>query len=263
MMTPTWVFPAYPLLLTAPFAAALISAADSSATSLRDGATGAALAAITTQGTGFLIAFLISAAFIYRLMTQKLPRDFQRPGIVSRSAPESLSSSLLFSGPVLRISGSSSLSVPTPLPSPECVSSPLRPVSQEDRETRKRLKHTTSPTLQTRRRNSLSRASRLRNSHSDRPSPRPSPLALALWPHALVLHRLCRLPLQVHPSRPLGHPLPHDLVELRLPQHRARDGDPGHGQRAGERGRTHFWVRDGRAADSGLGMGVLCNGSVL
>jgi hypothetical protein len=26
---------------------------------------------------------MISAAFIYRLMTQKLPRDTQRPGVVS------------------------------------------------------------------------------------------------------------------------------------------------------------------------------------
>ena len=83
MMTPTWVFPAYPLLLTATFAANLIGAADKAGTALLNRGTGVALGAVTTQGTGCLIAFLISSAFIYRLMTQKLPRDFQRPGIVS------------------------------------------------------------------------------------------------------------------------------------------------------------------------------------
>jgi len=40
------------------------------------------LAAVTVQGTGFLISFMICAAFLYRLMTQKLPRDSQRPGVV-------------------------------------------------------------------------------------------------------------------------------------------------------------------------------------
>lgn len=82
MMTPTWVFPAYPLLLTAPFAAQLIAAAEKSPRGLAINNTAVALAAVTTQGTGCLIAFMISAAFIYRLMTQKLPRDMQRPGVV-------------------------------------------------------------------------------------------------------------------------------------------------------------------------------------
>ncbi|KAM5360040.1 hypothetical protein ACJZ2D_014032 [Fusarium nematophilum] len=80
-MTPTWVFPAYPLLLNAPFAANLIAAAQSSGHALSVNATAMALGAATIQGTGCLIAFMISAAFIYRLMTQKLPRDTQRPGI--------------------------------------------------------------------------------------------------------------------------------------------------------------------------------------
>lgn len=82
-MTPTWVFPAYPLLLNAPFAANLISAAQRSGRTLSLDPTAMALGAATLQGTGCLIAFMISAAFIYRLMTQKLPRDTQRPGIVS------------------------------------------------------------------------------------------------------------------------------------------------------------------------------------
>lgn len=81
-MTPVWVFPAYPLLLTAPMATSLISAAiNSGQLDLLNGIA-VALCAVTVQGTGFLIGFTICAAFIYRLMTQKLPRDSQRPGVV-------------------------------------------------------------------------------------------------------------------------------------------------------------------------------------
>lgn len=86
-MTPVWVFPAYPLLLTAPFGANLISAAN------RAGRLGAihtvpvALASVTVQGTGFLISFMVCAAFLYRLMTQKLPRDHQRPGVFISIGP--------------------------------------------------------------------------------------------------------------------------------------------------------------------------------
>lgn len=82
-MTPVWVFPAYPLLLTAPFAGSLISSAVKSGQIGAINAVPITLAAVTVQGTGFLIAFMICAAFLYRLMTQKLPRDTQRPGVVS------------------------------------------------------------------------------------------------------------------------------------------------------------------------------------
>ncbi|KAK0386468.1 hypothetical protein NLU13_6303 [Sarocladium strictum] len=83
MMTPTWVFPAYPLLLTAPLASNLIESAQKSGHELIIDRAALAFGAATTQGTGCLIAFMISAAFMYRLMTQKLPRDMQRPGVVS------------------------------------------------------------------------------------------------------------------------------------------------------------------------------------
>ncbi|CRK20695.1 hypothetical protein BN1723_002662 [Verticillium longisporum] len=82
MMTPVWVFPAYPLLLNAPFAGNLIASAVSSGQGLTVNTTAVALSAIAAQGAGCLIAFMISSAFIYRLMTQKLPRDAQRPGVV-------------------------------------------------------------------------------------------------------------------------------------------------------------------------------------
>ncbi|KAI0125093.1 voltage-dependent anion channel [Xylariales sp. AK1849] len=86
-MTPVWVFPAYPLLLAAPFASNVISAASQSNEGVVINYTAIALAAITVQGTGFLISFMICAAFIYRLMTQKLPRDMQRPGVFISIGP--------------------------------------------------------------------------------------------------------------------------------------------------------------------------------
>ncbi|KAF5622515.1 Malic acid transport [Fusarium sp. NRRL 52700] len=86
-MTPTWVFPAYPLLLNAPFAANLIASADSAGHKLSTNTVAMALGATAIQGTGCLIAFMISSAFIYRLMTQKLPRDMQRPGIFMSIGP--------------------------------------------------------------------------------------------------------------------------------------------------------------------------------
>lgn len=94
-MTPTWVFPAYPLLVIAPFAANLIAAAERSGNLWVLNKPAVAMCAVTLQGTGCLIAFMISAAFIYRLMTQKLPRDIQRPGVVSTPMPAALSSSRL------------------------------------------------------------------------------------------------------------------------------------------------------------------------
>jgi tellurite resistance protein TehA-like permease len=107
-MTPTWVFPAYPLLLNAPFAANLIAAADSAGHKLSTNTVAMALGATAIQGTGCLIAFMISSAFIYRLMTQKLPRDMQRPGIVRTLTLSCLSTLLTLT--------SSCLSVPMALP---------------------------------------------------------------------------------------------------------------------------------------------------
>ncbi|KAI0484117.1 voltage-dependent anion channel-domain-containing protein [Xylariaceae sp. FL0804] len=84
-MTPVWVFPGYPLLLTAPFAANLIQSDTNSDPQIRR--LDIAIAAVTVQGTGFLISFMICAAFIYRLMTQKLPQDMQRPGVFISIGP--------------------------------------------------------------------------------------------------------------------------------------------------------------------------------
>jgi hypothetical protein len=81
-MTPIWIFPAYPLLLLAPFAANLIDALPDSAAGEKINSVAIALAAVCVQGTGFLVSLMIYSAFIYRLMTQKLPRETTRPGMV-------------------------------------------------------------------------------------------------------------------------------------------------------------------------------------
>lgn len=86
-MTPVWVFPAYPLLLTAPYGANLISASVKAGHTSSLNPISIALASVAVQGTGFLISFMICAAFLYRLMTQKLPRDYQRPGVFISIGP--------------------------------------------------------------------------------------------------------------------------------------------------------------------------------
>ena len=85
-MTPIWIFPGYPLLLLAPLAANLIDALPNSADAKRINSVAIAFGALCVQGTGFFVSLMIYSAFIYRLMTQKLPRETTRPGMVSRPA---------------------------------------------------------------------------------------------------------------------------------------------------------------------------------
>ncbi|KAH8907071.1 C4-dicarboxylate transporter/malic acid transport protein [Coniochaeta sp. PMI_546] len=86
-MTPVWVFPAYPTLLTAPFGSTLISTAIDSGQLSSLNPVAISFASISVQGAAFLISLMISTAFLYRLMTQKLPRDAQRPGIFVSIGP--------------------------------------------------------------------------------------------------------------------------------------------------------------------------------
>lgn len=86
-MTPVWVFPAYPLLITAPFAGNLINSSVKVGHTSTLNALPIAMAAVAVQGMGFCLSFMILAAFIYRLMTQKLPRDMQRPGVFISIGP--------------------------------------------------------------------------------------------------------------------------------------------------------------------------------
>jgi C4-dicarboxylate transporter/malic acid transport protein len=82
-MTPIWIFPAYPLLLVGPFAGFLAS-------TLKDTPQSAftiVIGGFICQGIGFLVSITIYSAFIYRLMTQKLPKEAIRPGIFVSVGP--------------------------------------------------------------------------------------------------------------------------------------------------------------------------------
>lgn len=86
-MTPVWVFPGYPLLITAPFAGNLINSAVKVGQTAQINSLPIAMAALAVQGMGFSLSFMVLAAFVYRLMTQKLPRDTQRPGVFISIGP--------------------------------------------------------------------------------------------------------------------------------------------------------------------------------
>ena len=45
------------------------------------------IAGFAIQGTGFLVSMMIYSAFIYRLMTQKLPQERLRPGMFVSVGP--------------------------------------------------------------------------------------------------------------------------------------------------------------------------------
>lgn len=80
-MTPVWVFPAYPLLLVGPYAGNLCAHV-SPETAIQVIVSGFIL-----QGVGFMVALMVYAAFIYRLMTQKLPTESLRPGMFISVGP--------------------------------------------------------------------------------------------------------------------------------------------------------------------------------
>lgn len=80
-MTPIWIFPAYPLLIIGPHAAVLSSKLS------QEKAFDIIIGGFTIQGIGFLVSMMIYAAFIYRLMTQKLPQESTRPGMFVSVGP--------------------------------------------------------------------------------------------------------------------------------------------------------------------------------
>ncbi|KAL2215711.1 C4-dicarboxylate/malic acid transporter [Thermoascus aurantiacus ATCC 26904] len=80
-MTPIWIFPAYPMLIIGPHAGVLSSELEPSR-SLR-----IIIGGTTIQGVGFLVSLMVYAAFIYRLMTQKLPKENIRPGMFVSVGP--------------------------------------------------------------------------------------------------------------------------------------------------------------------------------
>ncbi|OJJ46352.1 hypothetical protein ASPZODRAFT_132430 [Penicilliopsis zonata CBS 506.65] len=80
-MTPIWIFPAYPMLIIGPHAGVLSSKL-SQPHALR-----IIIGGTTIQGVGFLVSLMVYSAFIYRLMTQKLPKENVRPGMFVSVGP--------------------------------------------------------------------------------------------------------------------------------------------------------------------------------
>ncbi|KAB8231041.1 putative C4-dicarboxylate transporter/malic acid transport protein [Aspergillus alliaceus] len=80
-MTPIWIFPAYPLLIIGPHAGILSSKLESSRL------LPIIIGGTTIQGVGFLVSLMVYSAFIYRLMSQKLPRENVRPGMFVSIGP--------------------------------------------------------------------------------------------------------------------------------------------------------------------------------
>ncbi|KAF9740348.1 hypothetical protein PMIN06_009620 [Paraphaeosphaeria minitans] len=81
-MTPVWIFPAYPLLIIGPHAGNLAPKISDPNRALL-----VILSGYVIQGIGFLVSLMIYSAFIYRLMTQKLPKESLRPGMFISVGP--------------------------------------------------------------------------------------------------------------------------------------------------------------------------------
>ncbi|KAJ5580746.1 hypothetical protein N7450_007047 [Penicillium hetheringtonii] len=73
--------PAYPLLIIGPHAGILSAKLDP------ERALRVIIGGTTIQGVGFLVSMMVYSAFIYRLMTQKLPRENLRPGMFVSVGP--------------------------------------------------------------------------------------------------------------------------------------------------------------------------------
>lgn len=80
-MTPVWIFPAYPLLVIGPHASVLAPKLPPNE------ALQVIVGGVIFQGIGFMVSLMIYAAFIYRLMTQKLPQESLRPGMFISVGP--------------------------------------------------------------------------------------------------------------------------------------------------------------------------------
>ncbi|KAF2398393.1 hypothetical protein EJ06DRAFT_480552 [Trichodelitschia bisporula] len=82
-MTPVWIFPAYPLLIVGPFAGNLAQKMISSP----QRTVSVIVGGYVLQGVGFMVALMIYSAFLYRLMTQKLPKESLRPAMFISVGP--------------------------------------------------------------------------------------------------------------------------------------------------------------------------------
>lgn len=80
-MTPVWIFPAYPLLIIGPHAGQLAQKVPPSI------ALQIVISGFVLQGIGFMVSLMVYSAFLYRLMTQKLPKESLRPGMFISVGP--------------------------------------------------------------------------------------------------------------------------------------------------------------------------------
>lgn len=80
-MTPIWIFPAYPMLIIGPNAGILSAKLEPSR------CLNIIIGGTVIQGVGFLVSLMVYSAFIYRLMTQKLPKENIRPGMFVSVGP--------------------------------------------------------------------------------------------------------------------------------------------------------------------------------
>ncbi|ETN46672.1 uncharacterized protein HMPREF1541_00858 [Cyphellophora europaea CBS 101466] len=87
-MTPIWIFPAYPLLIIGPHAANLSARLVDPREAIQ-----VIVGGFTVQGIGFLVSLTVYAAFVYRLMTQKLPAESLRPGMFVSVGPSAFTAS--------------------------------------------------------------------------------------------------------------------------------------------------------------------------
>ncbi|KAI9895017.1 MAG: hypothetical protein M1814_000239 [Vezdaea aestivalis] len=88
-MLPTWGLPIYPLLIVGPHAGILSRTAPPSA------ALSIIVGGSTLQGIGFIVSLMIYSAFIYRLMTQKLPQQALRPSMFVSVGPSAFTATAL------------------------------------------------------------------------------------------------------------------------------------------------------------------------
>jgi len=80
-MTPIWVFPAYPLLIVGPHAGNLAMKVS------KQDAESIIIGGFVIQGIGFMVSLMIYSAFLYRLMSHKLPKESVRPGMFVSVGP--------------------------------------------------------------------------------------------------------------------------------------------------------------------------------
>ncbi|GAB7350558.1 hypothetical protein MBLNU459_g1136t3 [Dothideomycetes sp. NU459] len=80
-MTPVWIFPAYPLLVIGPMAGNITNRIGGNK------ALDIIIGGFTLQGIGFMVSLMVYSAFLYRLMTQKLPMEKSRPAMFISVGP--------------------------------------------------------------------------------------------------------------------------------------------------------------------------------